>query len=163
MSACAPTADVSLHRGEPPFRARKRREQVQRNCQCAGTSPQKTHQAKADRAPRSFCFRRDLRYLASRVAKAGPAGVEFDPQGQLTIPPLTPGELKELPGLARTKVMGELEADLHKQLQLFDADKRLDLTVHYLAQSRLEQLFEWCRVTRPNSCLQGVINVSRHS
>ena len=38
--------------------------------------------------------------------------------------------------------MGELEADLHKQLQLFDADKRLDLTVHYLAQSRLEQLFE---------------------
>jgi hypothetical protein len=32
-------------------------------------------------------------------------------------------------------------ADL--QLQLFDADKRLDLTVHYLAQSRLERLFEW--------------------
>src|SRR5712671_7733640 len=30
----------------------KRREQVQRNCQCARTSRQKTHQAKADRAPR---------------------------------------------------------------------------------------------------------------
>ena len=30
----------------------KRREQVQRNCQCASTSRQKTHQAKADRAPR---------------------------------------------------------------------------------------------------------------
>ena len=39
--------------------------------------------------------------------------------------------------------MRELEAELHKQLLLFDADKRLDLTVHYLAQSRLEQLFEW--------------------
>jgi hypothetical protein len=91
----------------------------------------------------AFCFRRDLHYLATRVTIAGPAAVEFDPQRQLTIPPLTPGELKELPGLARTKVMGELEAELHKQLQLFDADKRLDLTVHYLAQSRLEQLFEW--------------------
>jgi hypothetical protein len=91
----------------------------------------------------AFCFRRDLHYLANRVTIAGPSGVEFDPQRQLTIPPLTPGELKELPGLARTKVMGELEAELHKQLQLFDADKRLDLTVHYLAQSRLEQLFEW--------------------
>ena len=33
--------------------AMKRREQVQRNCQCASTSRQKTHQAKADRAPRS--------------------------------------------------------------------------------------------------------------
>ena len=32
--------------------AMKRREQVQRNCQCASTSRQKTHQAKADRAPR---------------------------------------------------------------------------------------------------------------
>src|SRR5258708_33023876 len=30
----------------------KRREQVQRNCQCASTSRQKTQQAKADRAPR---------------------------------------------------------------------------------------------------------------
>src|SRR5262245_9493012 len=30
----------------------KRREQVQHNCQCASTSRQKTHQAKADRAPR---------------------------------------------------------------------------------------------------------------
>jgi hypothetical protein len=91
----------------------------------------------------AFCFRRDLHYLATRVTIAGPAGVEFNPQRQLTIPPLSPGELKELPGLARTKIMGELEAELHKQLQLFDADKRLDLTVHYLAQSRLEQLFEW--------------------
>jgi len=34
------------------LRAMKRREQVQRNCQCASTSRQKTHQAKADRAPR---------------------------------------------------------------------------------------------------------------
>ena len=35
-----------------PLSAMKRREQVQRNCQCASTSRQKTHQAKADRAPR---------------------------------------------------------------------------------------------------------------
>jgi hypothetical protein len=91
----------------------------------------------------AFNFRKDLHDLANRLTKAGPAGVEFNPQRQLTIPPLTPGELKELPGLARTKVMGELEAELHKQLQLFDADKRSDLLIHYLAQSRLEQLFEW--------------------
>jgi hypothetical protein len=91
----------------------------------------------------AFSFRRDLHDLVNRLTKAGLAGVEFNPQTQLTIPPLTPGELKELPGLARTKVMGELEAELHKQLQLFDVDKRLDLLVHYLAQSRLEQLFEW--------------------
>jgi hypothetical protein len=48
MSACPRIADVA--RG--PLRAMKRREQVQRNCQCASTSRQKTHQAKADRAPR---------------------------------------------------------------------------------------------------------------
>ena len=42
-SPCAPSCRGS---------AMKRREQVQRNCQCASTSRQKTHQAKADRAPR---------------------------------------------------------------------------------------------------------------
>lgn len=42
-----------LQRTAGPYRcAMKRREQVQRNCQCASTSRQKTHQAKADRAPR---------------------------------------------------------------------------------------------------------------
>ena len=42
-----------LQRAAGPYRwAMKRREQVQRNCQCASTSRQKTHQAKADRAPR---------------------------------------------------------------------------------------------------------------
>ena len=42
-----------LHRAAGPYRwARSCREQVQRNCQCASTSRQKTHQAKADRAPR---------------------------------------------------------------------------------------------------------------
>ena len=43
-------AKADVARG--PLRAMKRREQVQRNCQCASTSRQKTHQAKADRAPR---------------------------------------------------------------------------------------------------------------
>jgi hypothetical protein len=47
----------------------------------------------------AFCFRRDLHYLANRVTIAGPSGVEFDPQRQLTIPPLTPGELKEFQAL----------------------------------------------------------------
>ena len=42
-------AKADVARG--PLRAMKRREQVQRNCQCASTSRQKTHQAKADRAP----------------------------------------------------------------------------------------------------------------
>ena len=41
-----------LQRAAGPYKAMKRREQVQRNCQCASTSRQKTHQAKADRAPR---------------------------------------------------------------------------------------------------------------
>ena len=43
-------AKADVARG--PLRAMKRREQVQRNCQCASTSRQKAHQAKADRAPR---------------------------------------------------------------------------------------------------------------
>ena len=43
-------AKADVARG--PLRAMKRREQVQRNCQCASTSRQKTHQAKADCAPR---------------------------------------------------------------------------------------------------------------
>ena len=43
-------AKADVARG--PLRAMKRREQVQRNCQCASTSRQKTHQAKADRSPR---------------------------------------------------------------------------------------------------------------
>jgi hypothetical protein len=45
-------ADVVLTAANGSFVAMKRREQVQRNCQCASTSRQKTHQAKADRAPR---------------------------------------------------------------------------------------------------------------
>ena len=46
-----PAADIRCS-GFSPLCAMKRREQVQRNCQCASTSRQKTHQAKADRAPR---------------------------------------------------------------------------------------------------------------
>ena len=54
----SPTCDICEIFEAPRFRsfstqsAMKRREQVQRNCQCASTSRQKTHQAKADRAPR---------------------------------------------------------------------------------------------------------------
>ena len=48
-SACLPISDM---RSEASGWAMKRREHVQRNCQCASTSRQKTHQAKADRAPR---------------------------------------------------------------------------------------------------------------
>jgi hypothetical protein len=38
----------------------------------------------------AFCFRMDLHYVAGRVTKGGPAGVEFDPQRQLTHPTLDP-------------------------------------------------------------------------
>jgi hypothetical protein len=48
----APTSGGKADVPGGPSRAMKRREQVQRNCQCASTSRQKTHQAKADRAPR---------------------------------------------------------------------------------------------------------------
>ena len=64
-------AKADVARG--PLRAMKRREQVQRNCQCASTSRQKTHQAKADRAPR---FRQCLiiapRSSTCRVWRLGP-------------------------------------------------------------------------------------------
>ena len=46
-----PTPDMPSQRAVTAM-GQKRREQVQRNCQCASTSRQKTHQAKADRAPR---------------------------------------------------------------------------------------------------------------
>ena len=49
MSACPRIAEQKQTWREVRM---KRREQVQRNCQCASTSRQKTHQAKADRAPR---------------------------------------------------------------------------------------------------------------
>ena len=52
MSAMPSIATEFVRRNEPTRSAMKRREQVQRNCQCASTSRQKTHQAKADRAPR---------------------------------------------------------------------------------------------------------------
>jgi hypothetical protein len=47
-----PIATELVHHSEMTRWAMKRREQVQRYCQCASTSQQKTHQAKADRAPR---------------------------------------------------------------------------------------------------------------
>ena len=52
MSVVPSTSAVILQCRNRQLRAMKRREQVQRNCQCASTSRQKTHQAKADRAPR---------------------------------------------------------------------------------------------------------------
>ena len=52
MSAFTPFATAKRTRFYIGPWAMKRREQVQRNCQCASTSRQKTHQAKADRAPR---------------------------------------------------------------------------------------------------------------
>jgi hypothetical protein len=48
----ASDSDHSRYESELTLWAMKRREQVQRNCQCASTSRQKTYQAKADRAPR---------------------------------------------------------------------------------------------------------------
>lgn len=85
-------------------------------------------------------FKKDLRSLLPRIKKAGPTGVEFDPEKQKITS--STGGLKELPGLQRTPKMAEIEKSIHQELDLYDSEKRIDLLVRHLAQSRLETVFE---------------------
>ena len=64
-------------------------------------------------------FQRDVRGLFPRLRKAGPSGVEFDPvatQQRATSSAAQSGELRDLPGLPRTKAIEAMERRFHSEL-----------------------------------------------
>jgi hypothetical protein len=90
----------------------------------------------------AWLFHDELRKKIPGLTKAGPAGVEFDVQRAITVQSSTSGELKELPGLARTPPIAAIEKSIHNALQLYKPETHVDLLVRHLAQSRLEAVFE---------------------
>jgi hypothetical protein len=117
-------------------------------------------------------YQLDIRLLLPRVRKAGPTGIEFDAvqqqqhnksdvlPGELKAPAETAeateiaavskqletdkssGQLKMLPGVNRSKAVAVLEEKLHESLKNYSVDIHVDILLHYLAEARLETIFE---------------------
>jgi len=89
-------------------------------------------------------FSAELKELFSRIKKFKLSGAEFDLDEQTLIAKPSPNSLQDLEkfeGIERTDAIAELELQLHKNLEGFPEDSRLNLTVRELAQSRLDQHF----------------------
>ena len=93
----------------------------------------------------ALAFKAEFRSMLPRLRRVGPTGAEFDAaekQQTKSDQVQSTGELKELPGFPRTPAIENLERQLHTNLQYIDSDKRLDLLLRLLAQTRLEAAFE---------------------
>jgi hypothetical protein len=90
----------------------------------------------------AYWFRDDLRAKIPSLTKAGPTGIEWQVQQTATTAKTWSGDLKELPGLQRTPLMGSIEKSIHGELELYKPEAHVDLLVRHLAQSRIESVFE---------------------